>query len=687
MYTLQRLAAAVTAAVGYSFVLSGADPPADRLVHYETVVVSATRTEVPKFDASQTVVVITSEQIMASPYERVEDIVRHMPGVYNFRHFGLQTNGIVSPLMMRGTGSNRVLLLVDGVPQNDNFNNSIAWVGWGYVPKEAIERIEIVAGPASALYGSDGLGGVIHIITKKPKATPQTSFRAEAGNAATFGGRAFHSQRIGDFGLLVAGGYDRSDGFYMTEQLESYNTKRYRKAGRMLGKATYDLTSSSELSFAALYFDQDAGQGRPHFHNDLQLDQYWLSYKHKGDHFGVGGLMYLNRSDKTAYQDDAANNYASLLREERFKGTYTWGGEFQGTLTHWRSLDLTAGLALKEARWRYDEDYPGSKRDAGGAGNQRFVSPFINAHFKFFDERLLLDLGGRYDRIETFDGSNWDTVASAGKPAYRNEFGQFTQSSFSPKMGASWHPDSVTTLRAAAGKGFRAPSLFELYKVHVRGGGTYYRAANPDLVPEHLWSYDVGIERALRHNLWARFTFYQSFAKNYIGDRLLGTGKISGGKTRYDYRLENISDVNIHGIESEVNWALHPSLSLVGNYTYTISQIKKDKENPAIEGNYLPNNPRHMVHAGVRYHNPRVLLATLTGNGYGKIFFDNENTLKKNHYWTVDLSLERQVAGPMRVYANVENLFNQKYPIFLSPSSGDTIAPGIIVTSGVKFDF
>ena len=104
---------------------------------------------------------------MASPFDRVEDIVRSVPGMYNFRHFALQTNGIVSPLKMRGVGSNRILILVDGVPQNDNFNNSIAWVAWGHIPKETIERIEIVRGPTSALYGSEGLGGVIHIINQK----------------------------------------------------------------------------------------------------------------------------------------------------------------------------------------------------------------------------------------------------------------------------------------------------------------------------------------------------------------------------------------------------------------------------------------------------------------------------------------------------------------------------------------
>jgi len=121
------------------------------------VVVSATRTEVPVFDAPQSVTIMDSEEIMASPFERVEDILRFAVGVYNTSHYGWQTGGIKSHFYMRGVGRNRVLVLLDGVPLNDNFSNTITWVAWSLIPKEAISRIEIVRGPTSAAYGSEGL--------------------------------------------------------------------------------------------------------------------------------------------------------------------------------------------------------------------------------------------------------------------------------------------------------------------------------------------------------------------------------------------------------------------------------------------------------------------------------------------------------------------------------------------------
>ena len=652
------------------------------------VMVSATRTEVPVFDVPQSVTVISKEEIMASPFDRVEDIVRSVPGIYNFRHYGLQTNGIVNPLIVRGIGQNRVLLLVDGVPQNDNFNNSIAWVGWGHIPKETIERIEIVRGPTSALYGSEGLGGVIHIITKRPKAGRETSVRGEAGTANTFGGHAYHNQKIGDLGFLLAGGYEDSDGFFMVKDPKSYEIKRYRKVGKVLGKVTYDLNPCSDISLAGLYFDQDAGQGREFFHNDLQLDQYWLNYNWKSDAFAVKGLTYLSRADKTAFQDMANDNFTSLNRKEKFKGTYSWGADLQGTMLNWSPTVITVGAAFKEANLDYDEDYPGSGRDAGAKGKQRFISPFANADFRFFDDHLVVNLGARYDWIETSDGANFDTAASAGKPAYDNRYDTSTDGSLSPKLGVAWHPDDRTTVRASGGKGFRAPSLFELYKVQVRGGGTFYREANPDLEPEEIWSYDIGAERYFLDNLSGRLTFYQSFARDYIGNRLIGTATFGRPpRTRFEYKLDNISEVDIYGVEAELQWSPMKELSLFANYTYNISKVAKDDNNAELEGNYLPNDPRHKVHAGLHYQDPRFVNVSLIGNFYADIYYDSENSLKTNDYWTVDVRVWRRFFDRVTAYVNVENLFDREYPIFLSASSEDTIAPGVIVLGGIKVDF
>ncbi len=648
----------------------------------EEIVVSASRSEALLRDSAQSITVLDKEAIMASPYERVEDIVRSVPGMYNFRHNSLQTNGIISPLIMRGVGKNRVLFLVDGVPQNDNFNNAISWVAWGHIPKEAIERIEVVRGPTSALYGSEGLGGVVHIITRDPAEQREGSLSAQTGTASTFKTSGMYSEKFDKAGLLMAGGYEESDGFYMQDEKEEYDIKRHRDVGQALAKATYELGSSTDISLASLYYDHELGKGREFFYDDLQLDQHWLDLSHQGNLLGLKGLVYLNRADKVAYQDFSGDDFSSLLRKEDVP-TKTWGADMQGTLEANDWSRLTIGSAFKLVSWEYDNIYTESTRDEGAEGKQRFISPFANLDMQFFDRSLIISLGARYDWMKTYDGANWDD--GGGQP-YDNEFDDQREDSFSPKLGITYHADQKTTFRASGGKGFRAPSLFEMYKVHVRGGGTYYRQANPELEAEEVWSYDLGVERFLTDNLLGKITFYQAAAKDYIGDRLTGTEPISGGRTRYYYELDNISEVDIYGLESELHWQALKNLSLFGNYTYNVSKVAKDEENPDLEGNYLPNQPKHQVHLGLNYQNPNLIDINLLTNYYRGIYFDGENNLETGGYWTVDLALSRKVMDRMQVFVQAENILDKEYPIFLRQGRPDDIAPGRIVMAGIKVD-
>ncbi|AEB07963.1 TonB-dependent receptor plug domain-containing protein [Desulfobacca acetoxidans] len=651
----------------------------------DEIAVTASRTEMRVFDTPQSVTVITREQIKASPFENVEDIVRQAAGVYNFRHFALHTNGIASPLKMRGVGSNRVLFLVDGVPQNDNFNNSIAWVAFGYIPKKAIERIEIVRGPMSALYGSEGLGGVINVITRNPQEPRESNVTGKAGNGNTFGGDIFHSQKFGDAGVLLTGGYDKSHGFFMDSPIQPYTIKRYSQVGKIFGKATYDFSPQSHLRYTQIFYIHNQGQGRPNFHNTLGLNQFILAYEHKWDTVVFKGVTYLNQANKTAFQDATGDNYSSLNRKEIFPGPSVWGLDLQTNLFPSNWATITAGAAIKKIWWKYDEDYMKVIRDGGAQGEQLFLSPFINADFSFFNHKLIVNMGARYDWIESSQGRNWDSLPDGGRAAYDNSYPTSQWDNFSPKGGVTYHPDEKTALKVTAGTGFRAPSLFELYKIQVRGGGTFFRFANPFLQPEKITSYDVGAERFFTDQLWGRVTFYQSWASDYIGDRLLNS-YIKKKKTFSEYKLENISKVDIHGLEVELKWDVRKDLSLFSNYTYNISKIAKDDNDPELEGKYLPTDPLHKFHFGVWYKNPQYVNVLLQGSYYINIYYDNENTFKNGGYFTMDASISRRFFDKVELTLDLENIFNRKYPLFMA-TDGTTIVPGFLAMGKLTLYF
>ncbi|MDZ7664159.1 MAG: TonB-dependent receptor [Desulfotignum sp.] len=145
--------------------------------------------------------------------------------------------------------------------------------------------------------------------------------------------------------------------------------------------------------------------------------------------------------------------------------------------------------------------------------------------------------------------------------------------------------------------------------------------------------------------------------------------------------------MDIHGVEAELEWYPTRTLTLFANYAYNVSEIKEDDNNAALEGNYLSNDPRHNAHFGFRYTNPEIVNLSVTANYYGDIYFDNENTLNENGYFTVDASVSRKLVDHVTAFVNAENIFDEEYAMFRSQGQQDTIAPGLIVTAGIRLEF
>lgn len=624
----------------------------------DAVVVSATRSEIPVFDAPQSVTVVSEEELMASPFERLEDILRFSVGFQNYSHYGQQTGGVATHFAMRGVGRNRTLMLLDGVPLNDNFSNSIGWVSWGLIPKETIARIEIVRGPTSAVYGSEGLGGVIHIITKKPKEEREASLKFTVGSSDTYSGSALYSQKISGFGFLVSGSYEESDGFYMVdpEGIEDYTLRRYRDIGKGFGKFTYSFNERTDMSFSALYYDHEMGKGREYFYDDFQTDQYRLGLTFRGDRTDWTGLVYLNRAAKTAYQDKFVSSGNSYIpdREEMFPENIVWGAEIQNTARLSDMITLNTGLAYKRVAMDYDEDYKTGEHDLGASGRQETLSPFLDITAKFFSEKLLLNAGFRYDNIRNSDGKSWDT-----KSEFDVTYDSQTWDNFSPKAGIVFHPDKVSTLRASVGTGFKAPSLFDQYKLHIRGGGTSVRYPNPDLDPEKIVTWDIGGERIISDNLWVRLAYYQSRASDYIGSRTVKTYE-KNGKTYRESEYDNISKVDIRGAEAELEFDIGYHLTSFFNYNYNLSEIAEDEENSELEGKYLPGEPQHKFRAGLVYRNPQIINVSLAVKYNVDEYSDAENTTKVPDYTTLDLSVWKKLFGFATLSLNIENLTDEE---------------------------
>jgi iron complex outermembrane receptor protein len=644
-----------------------------RVIKLDKISVTATRTVRPIIDVPSSVTVINTDQIEASPFERVEDILRTEVGIDNVRHYGSQTGGIKGPIDMRGvTGgiTQRTLMLIDGVPQNDNANNSIGWIAWSQIPKDAIERIEIVRGPSSALYGSEGLGGVINIITKKPKETREASLTFKYGESDTHSEEAFFSQKFDRFGVLLNGQYEESDGFYMVEPRQDYEIEKYRRSNRLLAKLSYDIDDMSDISFGFLRYEHKMNKGREYFYGEKEDYRYWIEYSRSGQTLDWKALAYVNDDDKTAYID---KNYTTANREERFP-VITWGAELQSSINFSETSVLTVGAAYKDVHFETEYIYLTTDREYEAGGDQNFISPFLNYEKKFFDDQLIFNVGGRYDFIESDNGKERDTGTSKGYGLYDKVYPEKTWEEFSPKGGVVFRPDKNTAIRASIGKGFRAPTLFELYKTHTRSGNV--TIANPNLEPEKIVSYELGAERVFFDTIWTRITYYRSYAKDLIASRA----------EQNWYKRDNLDEVKIHGVEVELKWAATDWLSLFANYTYNSTRIEKDPVNPENEGNLIDDYPKHKARAGVMYSDPRFLDVNVNCNYRGKRYQNIENTIELEDFITFDLSVSRKLFDHVELSLNVENIFDKKY-IFAEYDDYDSVSPGRIVMGKVKFRF
>lgn len=461
----------------------------------------------------------------------------------------------------------------------------------------------------------------------------------------------------------------------MVNPEEDYTITRYRQVGKLFGKAHYNPTDRTEISLSMVYYDHEMGKGREFFYDELQLDQYRLGFSHQGKASEWTGLVYLNRADKIAYQDNANDKYISLDRKEMFPENYNFGIELQNTRDLSSTVKVTGGLAYKKVSMDYDEDYTTSTRDVAASGSQDGLSPFLNLEAKFLEDQLIITAGGRYDWIRNSDGQGWDTRPPSLAP-YNESYEEETWGNFSPKVGLVYHPDQMTALRTSVGTGFRAPSLFELYKVHVRSGGRYLRYANPHLDPEKIVTWDAGAERLFNDKYWVRLGVYRSWASDYIGSRTLKV--YEKNEQRYtESMLDNISEMDIYGLESEVEWYMTEYLSSFFRYAYNISEIVNDKENNSLEGKYLPGDAQHKFRAGINYRNPASLNASLFLWHNRKEYIDSLNTEYAPEYFSLDLSLSKKFYDRYMLRMDIENLTNNE----------DVVKEGIIYTVSLGFQF
>ncbi len=668
----------------------------------DTMVVTASGFEQEIRNAPASISVITREQLEARPFNNLGDAVADIEGVSVER--GGKAGGM--NISIRGMPSDYTLILVDGKRLSQN-SSGVRPNGFGDVdtnfipPMAAIERIEVVRGPMSTLYGSDAMGGVINIITRKVSNEwmGQVTLDGTAQGDNQFGnnyGAAFYLSgpiKTDKLGLSLRGGLHRRLGAYGSYPINAAESKS--------GKYTGDIASFSGLGDS---LQRNVGLRlalTPNRNHDIlfDVDQNWQRFEN-----GRGELGTLNSS---VARNRQGGGYEPEMEFNRTRYSLTHLGRYN-SVTSDTSLvyDTTETIGRTNPMNAPRQPTDGAPRDLE-YDNWVFDTKWT---MPLFNDRHLLTMGGQWrdqsfkDTLVTaplnlkqyqwalFAEDEWrivdDVALTLGGRYDRNE--QFG-GQWSPRGYLVWNATSQWTLKGGVSKGYKTPDVNLMTDgiVGLGAQGTRPLLGNSKLTPERSTSSELGVLFDNAEGLTSNFTLFHTSFKDKIenvdvancravggpaaGCLDLGTWERNGVPVDAFSRRVNVDSATIRGFEFGGRAPIYKGVSLTGNYTLTASE----QTSGVNEGQPLGSQPRHSLNLGVNWEiNDR--FNTWARGEYRAKQYQGLNWEKQqvyySPYWLASIGGTFVASKNVTLSASVLNLFDKNFVDYGAAKTG-TSAP------------
>ena len=698
------LAFAFTLAVTASavFARSGVDDadstePVEDPALAETIVVTASRAEQELGQVTSSVSVLSGDELRASASLALDDTMRRVPGFSLFRrNSSMVAHPTSQGVSLRGigpSGVSRTLVLLDGLPLNDPFGG---WIYWGRVGRESLDRIEVVRGGGSSLWGNSALGGVIHLVTATPpESGPGLSLSALAGDHGVLSGDAWFGQGFENASLTLSARSFDMDGYPVVrdDQRGPIDVDAFSEQTSVGGRLTFSAGESVQIAIGGDNLSEDRGNGTPLTGNDTDLTSFRLSadvVSGRGDTWTVRGFTHEQEfaSRFSAQQVDRSSERPALDQ-------FLVDSEATGLGAQWEG-EVGAGLWVAGAEWRSvdgatNEDFFyttqfNRRRMAGG--DQSITGAYVQRRAEF-GERLTLELGARIDRWQTGSGSRLEINKADGSIRRDDMFEDREETAASPRIGFLYALDLGWSLRGSVYASFRAPTVNELYRpFRVRNDIT---EANETLEPERLSGIEFG---AVRYQGGSRLSLnaFVNRVENPIANVTLASipssrffapcGFVPGGGSCRQ-RL-NLDRTRIQGLEAEFRQRLGDDWRLDVSYLYSKAEVDSAVEFPELEGKRLAQTPEQSASLGLEYSNPEVLQARLGLRFVGEQYEDDLNTRPLSSFAVVDLSAARALSSRWHVFAGFENLLDEEVQVGISGTGLVTIGAPRMVHVGVR---
>jgi vitamin B12 transporter len=597
------------------------------------VVVSPTAIPTDAATVASSVSVITAQDIERDQRRTVSDALSTVPGLNVVQRGG---PGAQTSIFMRGTNSNHVKVLIDGIDVSDASNPNRTF-DFGQLLTQDIERIEVLRGPQSGLYGADAVGGVISIISKKGEGPPKATGMLEGGSFVTFNQAASLSGSEPNFNYALNVAHFRATDTPVTP-LYLLPPGRQR-IGDYYDNMTYSTKLGADLS-------EDFTVNWVARYTDAML-------RFTGD-AGFPGVPQAEQSTQVVHQFFTRGEGIWSLFDGRFKNYF--GVNYTD---HWnwnKSPDFAPSVNQGE-RTKYDW-----RGDLALAPGQIVLMGLQQENERLRTDTLRAENGNKagYIELQSEFLKHFFLVANA-RHDVNESFGPYTTHRIAPALLL---PVTETKLKASYGTGFKAPTLNQLYVSFPEFG--FF--ANPNLKPEEAIGYDYGFEQPLLANR-VRFgaTYFHNDVKNLIN--------ASFDPVNFNSTLVNVGEARMTGYEAFALAAVTPSLKLRADYTYT-------KAIDQITGLELIRRPSHKYTFNTIWNplDALTLSATLLHvSSWSDVDRPTFVTIRQKGYTVVNVAANYLLNERVNIFGRVDNLFNEHYQ---NPNGFDR--PGLGIFGGIR---
>lgn len=580
----------------YSSCLYADNIAADTALTLQEVVVTGSRVERPVTQSPGSISIVTPVLLRNSPAQSIDDILTMISGVNTTRSDGISNiHSNVSIRGLAGDEQGRTLVLFDGIPINTSDEGS---VNWNSIHMDNIQRVEVFKGPGSSLYGNNAMGGVINIISKKPLSPFSVNASASYGSLQTWKTNLGISSRVNDqFAVFVSGYYNQSDGFNnVPDSLRTtpdYSLARFMKEGGLYTKLLYTPASLFNIEVAYDLYKDKRGEGEKiqapdgeyrHFNHHRAQGRF---YGEKGK-FSYQAAFYFQQQDYFRLDERIKNKEYQRFDVKSKRGD--WGAILHTRLTG-KHNDFAVGAEFKNGSIDGGDHYVTSPDEVLNRGTMRIVSVFAQDEINFWKERFWLQVAVRYDNA--FFHKGWFEAKGENVTDFNGYNGALKSNRWehiSPRAALRFNPIPAISLYASYSQGFRASILDDL----CRSGWMWVgpKIANPELGPEQLDNYEVGGTFWLGKKLSFSPSFYYAKGRDFL--YYVATGEKMWGK-RDIFRRENISKVDLKGLEADLDYTPVHGLKLNLNYSYNDPRIKDFDEKPELNDKVLTYAPKNQV--------------------------------------------------------------------------------------------